>query len=136
MVDKIGWLARWQNYRASKGVWFWSCVACAIATIFIGFVWGGWVTGGTATQMAQTAAGNARAKLAAAICVERFEHSSTAAVALASLKKTHSWDRSAILKKDGWATMPGMHAPVSGAASLCAHELLTAKLPKAKAKTG
>ena len=37
---------RWESYRPSKGIWFWSCVACVAATIVIGFGWGGWVTGG------------------------------------------------------------------------------------------
>lgn len=134
-MDETGLMARWQNYRASKAVWFWSCVVSVIATIVVGFVWGGWVTDGTAAQMAQRAVGKARADLAAAICVERFEHSPSAAVELASLKKTHSWDRGTFIKKGGWVTLPGMHTPVSGAASLCAHDLVTAKMPKGKGKT-
>ena len=40
----------WGDYRPSKATWFWSCVACVVATMVIGFTWGGWVTGGTADE--------------------------------------------------------------------------------------
>src|SRR5690349_16235706 len=59
-------------YRPSKGGWLWSCVGVSVATMIVGFGWGGWVTGGTATRMAADAAHDARAKLGAASCVYRF----------------------------------------------------------------
>ena len=46
---------RWEAYRPTKGVWFWSSAGCIVATIVVGFVWGGWVMGGTATRMASDA---------------------------------------------------------------------------------
>ncbi len=55
---------RWEGYRPSKGVWLWSCAGCIVATMVIGFTWGGWVTGGTATKMAADAAAGASAQLA------------------------------------------------------------------------
>ena len=54
---------RWKEYRPSKRVWFWSCAGCVVATLLMGFGWGGWVTGGTAAQMAADAAAGARAQL-------------------------------------------------------------------------
>jgi hypothetical protein len=35
----------------------WGAVGGAIAAIIIGFVWGGWVTGGSAERMAATQSG-------------------------------------------------------------------------------
>ena len=47
------------GYRATKATLFWSCAACIVATVVVGFTWGGWVTGGTARSMAQNAAESA-----------------------------------------------------------------------------
>ena len=61
MTDNASLRRRWESYSPSKGIWFWSCMACICATLVIGFTWGGWVTGGTATKMVSDAAkGRAR----------------------------------------------------------------------------
>src|SRR6185437_13498959 len=133
MAENTGIGQRWEAYRPSKTLWFWSCVACVIATIVIGFAWGGWVTGGSAAQMASDAADSARAQLAADYCVSRFRSAANASAQFASLKKTDEWDRSAFIKKGGWATLPGMTQPVSGAADQCVKQLMTAKAPVTKA---
>src|SRR5579872_4521168 len=88
MAENPGIGKRWQDYRPSKSLWFWSCVACVVATMVVGFHWGGWVTGGTADDMAQSAGKKARAELAASLCVNRFESSADATTQLAALKKT------------------------------------------------
>ena len=119
---------RWSDYRPSKGIWFWSCVASIAATMIIGFAWAGWVTGGTAANMSAAAADHARAQLAAAYCVTAFEKAPNAAVQLAALKKTDSWNRSGFINKGGWDKLPGEKQPVSGAADLCASKLMSAKL--------
>lgn len=126
MADKLGFGRRWEGYRPSKAVWFWSCVACAVATIVVGFAWGGWVTGGTATRMASDAAEAGRAQMAAATCVTRFEHGPEAVARLAALKKSDSYGRSDLIAKDGWVTMPGDPSPVAGAAAICAQKLMRA----------
>ena len=65
---------RWEAYRPTKGVWLWTGAGCIVSTIVVGFAWGGWVTGGTATRMASDAADGARAQLAAMVCVAGFNH--------------------------------------------------------------
>src|SRR3954454_14962102 len=77
---------RWDDYQPSKTVLFWSCAAAAIATMIVGFGWGGWVTGGTSRSMATTAAQEARGELASSICVERFLAASDSAAQLATFK--------------------------------------------------
>ncbi|HEY6433441.1 MAG TPA: hypothetical protein VIZ17_15790 [Acetobacteraceae bacterium] len=128
MVDKLSPGRRWEAYRPSKAIWFWSCAACIVVTIVVGFVWGGWVTGGTATRMATDAAEGGRAQLAAATCVVRFEQGPDAAAQLAALKKADSYERGDIITKNGWVTMPGDATPVSGAADICAQKLVGADL--------
>ena len=102
---------RWESYQPSKGIWLWSCAACIVATVVIGFVWGGWVTGGTATKMAANAAIGANAEMAAADCVHRFESGPDATAQLSALKRAESYQRSDLIEKNGWATMPGTKVP-------------------------
>ncbi len=123
---------RWDGYRPSKAIWIWSCAACVVATIVIGFSWGGWVTGGTATGMASDAADAARTQLAAAACVNRFAAGPDANAQLAALKTTVGSERGELLRKNGWATMPGSKDPVAGAADSCAQQLVNTGLPAAK----
>ena len=92
---------RWEDYRPSKGIWFWSCLACIVATVVIGFGWGGWVTGGTARKMAADAAAGANAQLAAADCVSRFENGPDATAQLAALKKAEQL-RTGRSDQKGW----------------------------------
>lgn len=123
---------RWEEYRPSKALWFWSCVICAAAVPAIGFGAAGWVTQGSATQMASDAADQAQAKLVAGFCVNRFEASADAAAELATLKKTDDWKRDDFITQGGWVTLPGTKQPVADAADLCVQRLMTAKLPPAK----
>jgi hypothetical protein len=126
MADKLSPGRRWESYRPSKAIWFWSCVACIAATIVVGFAWGGWVTAGTAARMATDAAEGGRAQLAAATCVTRFDLGPDAAARLAALKKANSYEQGDMISKAGWVTMPGDATPVSGAADICAQKLLNA----------
>jgi hypothetical protein len=52
--------------------------AGAIATLIIGFYWGGWVTGGTAKLMVQKSAETAVVSALAPICVDKFQHQADA----------------------------------------------------------
>ena len=126
MVNTPSLARRWEAYRPTKGVWFWSSTGCIVATIVVGFAWGGWVTGGTATRMASDAADGARAQLAAMICVTRFNHGPDAVAQLAALKKADSYERGDMIVKSGWVTMPGSTDPVAGAADICAQKLMSA----------
>jgi hypothetical protein len=122
---------RWEAYRPTKGVWFWSSAGCIVATIVVGFVWGGWVMGGTATRMASDAAAGARAELAAMVCVAGFNQGPDAVAQLAELKKASSYQRGDMLVKSGWLTMPGSTGPVTGAADICVQKLMSASLKTA-----
>ena len=95
-----------------------------VATIFIGFSWGGWVTGGTARKIAQQEAKDAVVAALAPICVNNFRNSSNAAERLEELNRfTLVWDRGAYVEKGGWATMPGATLPDTEVARTCANML-------------
>jgi hypothetical protein len=65
----------------------------AIASMVIGFSWGGWVTGGTADKVATERANTAVLAALTPICVEKFLQNSDAKANLASLQKISStWE--------------------------------------------
>jgi hypothetical protein len=127
---------RWQEYRPTKAVVFWVGAGCAALTMIIGFGWGGWVTGRTATSLSYNAAATARSELAAAVCVNRFMGATDAGVQLAALKEAGIWQRNDFVEKGGWVTLPGTEGPVSGAAEVCARQLVEMTVPPAKAAAG
>ncbi len=127
-VSNPGLAQRFEMYRPSKAALGWCCVLSVIATMSVGFIWGGWVTGGTAAGMAEKAADGASAKLAAAICAAQFNKAPDAVLQLAALNKLDTWQRGDFITRGGWSNLPGMKESVSGAADLCARELTGSKL--------
>ena len=86
-------------------------VVGAVALAIAGFTWGGWVTGGTAQQMATE---RAKLEVVAAlvpICIEQSNKDPQVAETLAQLRDAGSYERSNMLMKAGWATMPGSSDP-------------------------
>jgi hypothetical protein len=98
-------------------------VAGAIATLVVGFNWGGWVTGGTAKEMTQRSVSSAVVSALSPICVDKFKQSADAAANLTELKKVNSWQQGSFIEKGGWATMPGGDAANSAVAQACATTL-------------
>lgn len=136
MADEQGFRHRWENFSVSKTGLFWSCAACVVATLVVGFTWGGWVTGSRAEEMAQNLASESRAELAAAICVDRFTQGPDAAAQLVTLREASSWNRSSFIEEGGWVAMAGMEKPVPGAAALCARLLVDQASANAAATAG
>jgi len=94
-----------------------------LATTVIGFGWGGWTLGNTATKMAEQSAKNAVVSVLAPICVDNFQHATAAKTTLAELKATDSWKQDSFIEKGGWATFPGMERPNNNVAEACAKML-------------
>jgi hypothetical protein len=70
--------------------------------MIVGFSWDGWVTGGSAKDMAEEAAEQARAQVAEAACVEKFMAAGDASPQLASLKETTSpWQQENFTEEGG-----------------------------------
>ena len=102
----------------------WSALGGAIVLAAIGFAWGGWVTGGTAQEMAEEMAENAVVARLAPICVEQFKQDSEKDQKLKDLKKEDSWNRDDYVEKQGWATMLGEKKPDSKVSGKCADMLM------------
>jgi hypothetical protein len=98
-------------------------VVGAVATMIVGFNWGGWMLGGTAKALADTTARSAVVAAVAPICVDQFQRSTEAAAHMTELKKVSTWERATFVEKGGWALMPGSKTVDSGVPQACANLL-------------
>ena len=104
MQEKWTLSQRFKDYQASKTVLFWACAGSVVAATIVGFSWGGWVTGGSAREMADTSAAQARQELAAVVCVDRFMAAPDVGVQLTALKEiTSSYAQGKFVQEGGWA---------------------------------
>ncbi|MGF1610902.1 MAG: hypothetical protein ACFCUQ_15980 [Kiloniellales bacterium] len=100
-------------------------VVGAIALAIVGFSWGGWVTGGTAKQMASAQARLEVVSALVPICIEQSSQDPQLAQKLAQLEGASNYQRSDMLMETGWATMPGASDPNRQVASACMEQLAT-----------
>ena len=77
----------------------WGAIGGAVAAMIIGFSWGGWVTGGTAGEMAVASAKDASVLALTPLCVAKAEQQPEQ---LELLKKESSYNRSGFVTKAGW----------------------------------
>ncbi len=95
-----------------------------VATVVIGFKWGGWTLGSTVEKVAKEQADTAVVAALAPICVDQFRQAANAAANLGELNKmSYSWDRGTFVEKGGWAIMPGSGTADSAVAKACAETL-------------
>jgi hypothetical protein len=107
----------------------WGAVGGAVVAIAIGFSVGGWVTEGTAEEMAAARAESAVVKAFTPICVANAQREPEK---LAALKAESSWQRDAFVEKAGWADGAGTEYR-DNVADMCAEkavEALEASVPK------
>jgi hypothetical protein len=95
-----------------------------LATVIIGFGWGGWTLGSTAKENAAKSAAAAVVAVLAPLCVDKFRRAADAPALMAELKKTSSWQQDMYIEKGGWATFPGMGPPDRNVAQACANLLI------------
>jgi alpha/beta superfamily hydrolase len=124
---------RISEFRPSKTLWFWSSAAVFIATLVVGFGFGGWVTGSTAQRMADASVKDARAQLVAGICVDRYIRGEELASRMTKFKEANSWDQRKLIEAGKWAEVPGVKDTVANAARLCAEQLAEIDVPAAPA---
>jgi hypothetical protein len=102
----------------------WGAVGGAAALACVGFMFGGWVTGGRAAEMARIQADKAVVAALAPICVDKFRHAKNVEENLGKLNAiSYSWEKGTYVSQGGWATMPGNNEPSSGVAQACAEML-------------
>ena len=97
----------------------WGAVVGAVASVVIGFTWGGWVTQTTASRMARDGADAAVVQALVPICVAQSQQDPNSKQKYEQLGAASSWSRDDLLAKTGWATMPGTDAPNRGVVTAC-----------------
>ncbi len=104
------------------GIYGAACGAAALA--IIGFSWGGWVTGSTAQSLASDRSKADVVTALSAICVDQSRRDPQLAERVAAIKAAASWERSGIVMKNGWATMPGTPEANPQVAKDCADKVM------------
>ena len=99
-------------------------VVGAVATLVIGFGWGGWQLGSTVDERVETASQAATVSALAPICADKFEQAARMDNGLVvELKEVESWKRDSHLIKAGWVTFPGDAEPNNNVAEACSNLL-------------
>jgi hypothetical protein len=103
----------------------------AIATIFVGFYWGGWSLGSTADKMAKERSDLAVVAALAPVCADKFRALPDAEAKKVALSKADSWKRRDEFPKE-FVTLPGESYPSSALVDACSTLLLapTSAAPK------
>jgi hypothetical protein len=96
----------------------------AVATVILGFTWGGWVTASKAEANAQARADTAVVAALAPICVANYRRSADAKTQYIALGKVDTWKISSFVEEAGWAKMPGSDSINSTMARTCAEMIL------------
>lgn len=93
-------------------------VAGGIATIVVGFYWGGWSLGSTADKMANERSERAVVAALAPVCAANFRGLPDAEAKKAALLKVAPWNRGDEFPKE-FVTLPGESSPNSALVDAC-----------------
>src|SRR5438034_1260999 len=86
-------------------------IAGFLATVVVGFNWGGWTLESSANLLAEKRASSALVTVLAPMCADKFRQAPDATANMVELKKVSSWMQDTFIEKGGWATFGGMNSP-------------------------
>ena len=92
--------------------------AGAVATMFVGFYWGGWSLGSTVDKVAKERSELAVVTALAPVCADKFRALPDAAAKEVALSKVDSWKRRDEFPKE-LVTLPGESYPSSALVDAC-----------------
>jgi hypothetical protein len=98
----------------------------AVATMVVGFNWGGWSLGSTADKMAKERSDLAVVAALAPVCADKFRALPDAEAKKVALSKVDSWKLADEFPKD-FVTLPGETYPSSALVNACSALLLAPK---------
>ena len=90
----------------------------AVATIFVGFSWGGWSLGSTADKMAKEQSERSVVAALAPVCADKFRALPDAEAKTVALSKVEGWKRGEEFPKE-LVTLPGASYPSSALVDAC-----------------
>ena len=98
----------------------------AVATIVVGFYWGGWSLGSTVEKIAKERSELAVVAALAPVCADKFRALPDAEAKKVALSKVDSWKRRDEFPKE-FVTLPGASYPSSALVDACYTLLLAPK---------
>jgi len=98
----------------------------AVATIFVGFSWGGWSLGSTADKRAKEQSERSVVAALAPVCADKFRALPDAEAKTIALSKVEAWKRGEEFPKE-IVTLPGETSPNSALVYACSTLLLAPK---------
>lgn len=99
-------------------------VVGGIATVLVGFNYGGWVSGGSAERLATAQSTAAVTEALLPVCVSQSKADPDSMAKFAELGAIKSsYERRDFVMKAGWATMPAAQKPDGVLAAACADVL-------------
>ena len=116
---KVSLGERWNEVQPSKITAFWLVIMAIIATMIVGFNWGGWVLGSTAERTATTTANTAVVDRLTSICVGQFNMDPNKTQKLTEMSALRGTQQTTYVRDQGWATMPGEEKADSKVANAC-----------------
>ena len=99
----------------------------AVAITWTGFDALGWKTANAAQTFGKRQADAAVVSALASICDAQFRKQAGFSARLAALEKVERYSRGEIIRKGGWATMPGKFEPSHEVSQACAELLIPGK---------
>ena len=99
-------------------------IGAVVATLIVGFTWGGWVTGGSALAMSKKSTDQAVAERLGKICAAQAQQADDIQTQLEELKEVAAYNRVKAVMEKPWAVMPGEDKADRAVASVCVNALL------------
>ncbi len=120
----MGFIDTIKNYEPTIPAMVWTAVGASALTMAAGFFGLGWVTGGTAEDMANEARNQGHAELAAAICEENFRSYPAALEQHQQISEMSGFRQRQFVEGQPWALMPGAESVGRDVAQLCAARIV------------
>jgi hypothetical protein len=98
----------------------------AIATMAVGFTFGGWITGGTSDRLITSNMSDGIALALTPYCLEKSKNDPEAVKVMAEYKAAPAYSRRSLVEKSGWATPLGAEEPNAALAAACSNALAKA----------
>lgn len=111
---------RWKQIKLG----LWSAIGGAVCLAIIGFSWGGWMTRGSAQEMATATSSAAMVDRLTPLCLVRFNEDPEKDQKLQVLTNTSAWQRRDYVEAQGWATLSGEKEPDSPVAIECLNQIM------------
>ncbi|MHC9237011.1 hypothetical protein ACX9MO_15390 [Pseudooceanicola sp. 502str34] len=95
----------------------------AVVITIVGFSWGGWVTGGTAREQADTLAQETVTAAMVPVCLDLARSDPMRRSKIETIRDATRYRQRDALMEAGWATVPGAEEPDRNIARACLAEL-------------